>query len=321
MRTYFFAPAACALLAGCGYVGEPLPPALNIATPIADLRAIEYGDHILIDFTIPAMTTEGLPLPRIERVDLRIGATVTPFDINRWSAGAQEIPVQRNEPGAAQAQTSASAWIGKDVAIGVRIVNRKGRASEWSNLASVHVVAPVPKPLAVKAAPDPQGVQLSWSSPAAHFRIYRRAPDQQAPSLLGTSDQAAYLDKTAEYGKVYEYLVQAVENGAESEVSSATSIPFRDIFPPQAPAGLNGIAGIGAIELVWERNTEPDLRGYRVYRAPEGGQFAVAAEFAEGPAYSDRQIEAGKKYRYAVTALDQSGNESAKSNVVEVTAP
>ena len=35
---------------------------------------------------------------------------------------------------------------------------------------------------------------------------------------------------------------------------------------------------------------------------------------------SDRQIEAGKKYRYAVSAVDQTGNESRRSEPVEAAA-
>jgi fibronectin type 3 domain-containing protein len=41
----------------------------------------------------------------------------------------------------------------------------------------------------------------------------------------------------------------------------------------------------------------------------------------EAPAASDRGIETGRRYRYAVTAVDQKGNESARSAAVEVVAP
>jgi fibronectin type 3 domain-containing protein len=43
--------------------------------------------------------------------------------------------------------------------------------------------------------------------------------------------------------------------------------------------------------------------------------------FAEAPSYSDRQIEAGRKYRYTVSAFDKAGNESKQSAEVEVAAP
>ncbi|HJZ96915.1 MAG TPA: hypothetical protein VKE70_10450, partial [Candidatus Solibacter sp.] len=72
-------------------------------------------------------------------------------------------------------------------------------------------------------------------------------------------------------------------------------------------------AGPASNELSWDPNTEPDLAGYRVYRAIGGGQFEKLADLSPVPAYSDKAIQKGVEYRYAVTALDRAGNESQKS--------
>ena len=69
------------------------------------------------------------------------------------------------------------------------------------------------------------------------------------------------------------------------------------------------------------RNAEPDLKGYYLYRSVEGGPFQRVGELLETPAASDRGIERGRRYRYAVSAVDQKGNESARSAAVEVAAP
>ena len=61
------------LLAGCGSVGEPLYPALNIPMPVVDLNAVERGDKIDINLTIPPKTTEGLLLKDIGSLELRVG--------------------------------------------------------------------------------------------------------------------------------------------------------------------------------------------------------------------------------------------------------
>jgi fibronectin type 3 domain-containing protein len=87
------------------------------------------------------------------------------------------------------------------------------------------------------------------------------------------------------------------------------------------PGGLHAAAAPNSIELAWERNTEPDLAGYRLYRAAADGAFEKIAEVSQVPSYSDHKVEHGKTYRYAVSAVDQSGNESARSAVVEVTQP
>ena len=94
-----------------------------------------------------------------------------------------------------------------------------------------------------------------------------------------------------------------------------------DKFPPATPVGLSFILGGKTIELTWTRNTEPDLAGYRIYRAFENNSFERIKETQASTSYSDRNIEPGKHYRYAVTAVDRAGNESKMSEPVTVTAP
>jgi hypothetical protein len=305
----------------CGYRGDPLPPALNIASPVANLRAVEYGDRLIVGFTIPPLTTEGLTLTRIGTVELRVGPGSTPFDTNRWAASAREIPVKVEKTGPFNTTISAADWVGKEIILAVRVVNPKGRASAWSNLAVVNVLPPVPAPSSVAAESAPQGARVRWQSPLGSFRVFRLGPNEKQPALLATVETPEYVDATAQFGTTYSYRVQALHDKAESVISEPYTMTPVDTFPPVSPSGLSGVPGVGAIELLWDRNTEPDLRGYRVYRAAESGQFERLAEFVDAPAYSDRQIDAGKKYRYAVTAIDQAGNESAKSAAVEVTAP
>jgi hypothetical protein len=57
---------ACAVvfMSGCGYVGEPMYPALNIPVRIVDLGAVERGDNLEVSFSIPAVTTEGMVIKK-----------------------------------------------------------------------------------------------------------------------------------------------------------------------------------------------------------------------------------------------------------------
>jgi hypothetical protein len=321
MKRLMLTTAAFASLWGCGYIGEPMPPALKIPLAVQNLRVVQYGDRLVVDFTIPSLTTERLIIQETGPVELRVGPSSTPFDVKQWAEAAKEIPVTAEKPGAVQQEVPAGEWTGKDVVVGVRLSSTRGRKSSWSNLVSLRVQPPVPVPVAVKADPTAAGVKLTWSSNAPSFRIFRKAPGEQKPSVLGESDKPEYLDATAQFDRAYEYIVQAVRGKAESEVSAAIAVTPKDIFPPAAPAGLNVLTGVSTIELAWERNTEPDLRGYRVYRASEDGAFSQIAEFVDVPAYSDHKFESGKRYRYAITAIDQTGNESARSAVVEAVAP
>ncbi len=80
------------------------------------------------------------------------------------------------------------------------------------------------------------------------------------------------------------------------------------------------VAGVNSIELAWQPNSEDDLAGYQVYRSAAGGAAERIAGPVDAPNFSDRTVEIGKKYSYTITSIDRTGNESAHSAAVEVTA-
>jgi hypothetical protein len=223
-------------------------------------------------------------------------------------------------PGAATLEVAAREWVGQEVVVAARAWGRKGRAGAWSNLVVFPVMAPLARPARLAAEAVAAGVRLTWEGPpGAAFRVLRNEAE------LAASEKPEYLDATTQYGKTYRYAVQAiVKRGAsvaESEVSESVSITPEDRFPPAVPAGLTAVAAVRSIELSWERNTEPDLKGYYLYRSVEGGAWQRVGELLEVPAARDPAMESGRRYRYAVSAVDQRGNESARSAPVEITAP
>jgi hypothetical protein len=306
VRTITAVAAFSLLLTSCGYVGDPLPPALNIPTKVTDLSAVQRADKIFIDFTIPPLTTEGLVLKRLGPPDLQIGDKPVDVIVDKTGPVHLEVP--------------AKDWIGQNAAVRVRINNGRGRYSDWSNTVDLAVVAPLEAPGGITAKSDPHGVRLSWQNPSPRegetWRVLRLSDKKTA-----VVDHPEYLDTETEYGKEYQYQVVAVLKTAESEPSAVASITPKDEFPPAVPVGLTALAGINTIELAWDRVTDEDLKGYRIYRALEAGPFERIAELVEEPAYSDKAITAGKKYRYAVSSIDQTGNESAKSAPIEINAP
>lgn len=289
---------------GCGFIGDPLPPALNIPTQVTDLSAVEQGSKIVVQFSLPRRSTEGLVLKKTVRAELRVtngGEKLFDLPVDR--------PVVRYE-------LPATEWIGKNVTLAVRVMGANGRDAGWSNTVALGVVAPLASPEALTAQAVPTGVQLTWRGSGVRFRIFRRT--QGEPDLLATTSQREFIDTTSEYGKTYHYSVQALDK-SESDVSPEVEITPVDRFPPAVPVGLTAVISTAGIELVWERNTEADLAGYRVYRAEGEGMYQLISGTREAPNYSDRKIESGKRYRYAVSAIDQNANESEKSPPVEVT--
>ncbi len=312
-------------LTGCGYVGEPLPPALNIPLAVTNLRAVQRGDKLLIDFTIPPRTTEGLEVEDLRDVELRVGpGGAPPFQIDRWAATARRMDVDQKSGGEVTVAVPAGAWANQEVFLAVRAQGSKKRWSGWSNIVALSVVPAVPTPSGVVAEATAGGVRLTWSGRGT-FRVYRRTGDEKDFTRVGTSDQPSYTDSGAQFGKAYEYSVQAAvkagNSEAESEPSPGVTITPEDTFPPGVPAGLTALAGAGSIQLAWERDTDNDLAGYFVYRAEGNGAFARQGERVDAPSFSDRAVASGKVYRYRVSAVDLKGNESAPCAPVEIAAP
>jgi hypothetical protein len=106
----------------------------------------------------------------------------------------------------------------------------------------------------------------------------------------------------------------------ESDASPKFCDTLKDTFPPAAPKALNAVPTDGAISLIWDSNTEKDLAGYIVLRAPVGGELKpITPEPIQDPSFKDN-VAAGVRYVYAVRAVDTVGNLSPLSSQVEETA-
>ena len=311
-------------MSGCGYTGDPLPPLANIPARVGDLAAIERGGRILIQFTVPPRTTEGVAIKTPLKLDLRIGTAEPPFNQEAWAARATPLPAGPVDNGVARYDIPAAEWTGKEAILAVRVSSARGKTVGWSNFVNLPVIAPPERPAEVHAEAAADGVHLTWRARGDGFRIYRRTGgDRFAPAA--TVSQPSWTDTSAEFGKHYIYQVQTIVKlannmEAESDVSEEAGITPEDRFPPAVPAGLNAATAPNSIELSWEGDTEPDLAGYRVYRSTGAGPFEKIGDLAV-PSYSDRAVEHGKTYRYAVSAIDKTGNESARSAPVEATLP
>jgi chitodextrinase len=292
--------AAALLLSGCAYVGEPLPPALNIPEAVTDLRVSQRTDKIYVDFTLPATTTEGLPIDRRGPVEIRVGPYQGAFDAAAWEASAQVV-TDRVLP--------AAPWAGQEIAVQVRSAGRSGRFSPWSNVVGMTVTAPLAAPRGLQAESTADGVRVTWTGAAPSYRILKNG--EEAATVNGPE----YLDPIMRFGAPVRYVVVAVAEKSESEPSAEIEITPVDRFPPPPPSGLVALAGVTAVELAWDASAAIDFAEYRVYRDGERIASGTATTL------SDKNVQSGRAYRYAVSAADKNGNESERSAAVEIVFP
>ena len=230
-----------------------------------------------------------------------------------------------------------SASVGSIFGYRVRPITRgfRGRAilSEISNRAAatlLDVSGPVQD---LKVVTTEKALCLGWEAPArmltgallahlAGYRVYRsEKPKLESFNAVGESKEAAFADPHFEFGRTYRYRVRAVfrkgAQEAEGEDFQSYEVTPRDVFPPTPPQGLTALYTVGAVELVWNANVEPDLAGYKVYRREKERSFQpINKELLRTPIYADSSVEPQRHYLYEVTAVDLNGNESKPSTEV-----
>ena len=196
------------------------------------------------------------------------------------------------------------------------------------------ISAPTPACSDITAPPVPAGltaiviscsqINLSWSastdtggSDLKGYNLYRNGLYLKQVLAPSTSTSATELAAST----VYSYAVSAIDNaGNESAKSSATSASTPacpDITAPSVPPRLTvGAISCSQINLSWSASTDTGgsgLKGYNVYR---NGSY-LKQVLAPSTSTSDTGLAASTAYSYAVSAIDNAGNESAKSSASE----
>ena len=113
-------------------------------------------------------------------------------------------------------------------------------------------------------------------------------------------------------------------NGRNTKINYVTVKTITDTTPPAAPGGVVANPGNALVTLNWNANTEPDLRGYDVYRGTSGsvstaGTPLNGATPLTTTTFSDSTVTNGTTYYYVVVASDTTGNRSPPSAMVSAT--
>jgi hypothetical protein len=239
----------------------------------------------------------------------------------------------------------------------VEVLNTAGRAAGLSNQVRVALAPTLPPFGDFAARITATGVLISWRCPEKAdgqrgakylFRIYRRLESasnwikvedvdatQCAEGASGQEKATSFLDQSFEWEKTYVYrgtvvsVIEVAGNSAvdvEGEDTMEVKVFAHDVFSPAVPSGLQAVfSGPGQqafIDLIWAPVSDADLEGYNVYRHEAGAApVKLNSEMVKTPAFRDAQVVPGKTYYYSVSAVDQRGNESGKSEEASESVP
>ncbi|NLL04394.1 MAG: PKD domain-containing protein [Clostridiaceae bacterium] len=119
------------------------------------------------------------------------------------------------------------------------------------------------------------------------------------------------------------YYVRAIAEDFGGNVSNSTNTYNQYIIDRTAPDKVDGISAfsyVDCIEIKWNNNIEPYIKGFRVLRslAPTGSYISIASNL-KSLNYFDFDTVPGETYYYKVVCEDIAGNLSPDSDFVEIT--
>lgn len=294
---------------GCGKVGDPLPPLIRIPEAIKDFSVEQRGYKLHFSWTNPERNIDQSRSDDLERAVLSLEAEEVAFVPEIIAGERGHLIFDVND------------MVGSHLNFKLYSYTSKGKVSAESNTASITVID-VPGPiLSLTGIVDQNRVRLRWEKPnrridlAQSYRVYR----SDALLFEKPIETMRFDDLTFQVGETYRYMVVAVSSVRDGWVEGMPSDPVTliatDTTPPSAPSGLAITPADTGVFLSWVPNSELDLAGYRVFRRidPSKG-FSELVELQSTTAFFDSDYEYG--YQYAVSAIDETGNEGGRSKPV-----
>jgi hypothetical protein len=224
--------------------------------------------------------------------------------------------------------------------------NNRGRRGPISKRVAVPLVAAPPRVSQPDISYDEAGVTVTWppvgppSPPSVGDLLpsrplvatmdagfaYNVYDVSQKETRLTASPVAGpkFVDQRIEWGAERCYSVRTSETvgglSVEGDASDPRCVTLVDTFPPAVPRGLQSAPSQGAVNLIWDANTEKDLAGYLILRGDSAqALIRITPAPVQAPTFKDA-VPPGFHAFYAVEAVDTAGNISAPSTVMEETA-
>ena len=304
-------------LASCAKVGDPLPPLVRHPETVTDMKVVQVGDHFQIVFSLPP--------GEIERVEIyrQCGSNPSLTEEAEATARLQRDQLSPYHEGN-EFVFEDNPGLDQTCIYGLRFANNQNRRSPFSNFVQTTPVPSARPPTALRYQVQQDQIVVNWDPPTENV------DGSQPPQIVGYLVNSKHRVSTAEYsdlefrfGEVQSYRVQTISQDADplilSPFSHTLRVSPRDEFPPATPQNVSAFVLEGEVQVFWDENKEADLEGYFLYSGTDVNQLKRSSSSITINRYVDESVVPGQSYYYQLTAVDQVGNESSKSEPVSVT--
>ncbi len=327
----------------CGRKTIPQVPDSPRPDVIKDIKVMTRDTVAFLSWPMPARNIEG--------------RVIAPADIRQFRIYRNEVKRDKTKiryklyaaidlanPSPAELRNSRVFWTDQNVKYGqaysyrIRAISVRGGVSPFSDEVRIVPLMSLAVPRGLTAQGNDSSIQLSWEPittrmDGSHYEgfigynIYRGTEKNRTEELPLNKEPLrdnSFKDTAVANDKTYFYIIRSVDSPTlpwkESLDSEEVSATPRDTTPPNKPTGLTVVPGVGRAFLTWNENKERDIAGYNVYRSTGGGKNyqKLTDKHLTQTTFSDESAKQGAVYSYVVTAVDQAGNESARSEAKNV---
>ena len=323
---------------GCGYKNHPVPPDTVVPEAIEDLRFDADAQGARLSWSYPVETIRGSNIENLASFEL-YRAEVPLKDY----CGGCPIPFSEplEQPGGITMEDGKqrrAVYPLTGLRPGYKYFFKVRSRTSWfaesadSNIVTFLWNVPAKAPEGLTAKAGNKQVVLKWGAVTTlqdgnpvdkplQYQILRSTAGKEFEKIGVVEGKTSFVDKNVVNKQKYSYQVQSQLKIGSEIVGGGTSMPVttvsEDLTPPEPPTGVTAIETDMGIKIFWEKSSDEDLGGYRVYRRSAESSAPEVIETVQ-PVYTiyvDKKATPGVRYFYSVTAIDTASpaNESEKS--------
>ncbi len=343
-------PAAMMLLAmvmavGCGVKTPPVPSTSVAPRQVQDLKAQSLADGVEVTFTVPGAAK---PAQAVRKVRLYYGylpltgspdCPPCPPRLRKHHDFMLKGTEKELMDGGPFKYLDRNAPMDKEAFYRVLLEDFSGRDSVMSGMARTPRVALPQTPRGLKVQAGEKAVTITWQGPTAAelvaplkgqrafagYQVWRKGPDGERQLNERPLREPKLVDKTVVRGAPYQYRVAAVSMVGKSLVRSLpttwVSAATHDKTPPAPATELMAASQPQGLFLRFTPSPDTDVAGYILFRRDkkDGPWTRLGKGLMVENVYVDKDVKTGHTYWYRVVAVDEAGNQSEPSEVLEVT--